>query len=319
MKVLITGGTNGMGKGVALALAARDEQRHEVIVLGRSMERGASTIRELQARTGNLKASFVRCDLTKLSDVSAAIAELHATHQSLDGVFINAGLGYAARREETPDGLEPHFQVNYLAQFMLTLNLLDLLERSAEGGRVVFNVTEGGHIFWEDLQRKKAWDFEGSIHQAMVAKRMFYTRLHRILREGGLSKLSVFGFEIPKTVWSNQVNIIPSSMRAMATVVKWFGGFISIEECGAIIAPLFTEGQDESLERSGKLVTAKKGVFIEKAEDLAVLEPATQDKLWRMSLELCADEGTRRIADALGAPWAGSAPPPAVSERGAAG
>lgn len=317
MRVLITGGTNGMGKGVALALAARDDQRHEIIILGRSMERGASTTRELQALTGNPKISFVHCDLAKLSDVRRAIAEVHAKYESLDGLFINAGLGYAAKREETADGMDPHFQVNYLAQFMLTLNLLDLLERSKEGGRAVFNATFGGHLYWEDLQRKEHWDFEESVHQAMVAKRMFYARLHRILREDGRSKLSVFGFEIPKTVWSNQINIIPSSMRAMATVARWFGGFISIEECGEIISPLFTEEQTESLKRSGKLITAKRGHFVEKAEDAAVLDPALQEKLWNESLKLCRDEETRRISDALGGAMAGSAPRPAVSERGA--
>ena len=73
---------------------------------------------------------MVLCDLTKLSDVRKAIEEIHSQHETLDGLFVNAGLGYAAKRVETEDGMDPHFQVNYLSQFMLTLNLLDLLEKS---------------------------------------------------------------------------------------------------------------------------------------------------------------------------------------------
>ncbi len=35
MKILVTGGTNGMGKGVAKVLAGIDNQNHEIILLGR--------------------------------------------------------------------------------------------------------------------------------------------------------------------------------------------------------------------------------------------------------------------------------------------
>ena len=298
MKTLVTGATNGMGKGVAQALAARDSGSHEVVILCRSKERGESTVRELQGLTGNPKVSFVQCDLTRLSEVRSAIKEIRARHEYLDGIFINAGLGYAATREETADGMDPHFQVNYLSQFMLTLNLLDLLERSTIGGRAVFNVTEGGEIFWDDLQMKKKWGYEAGIHQAMVAKRMFYSRLHDLSRTAGKTRLSFYGFEIPKTVWSNQINIIPFYMRAMATLVKLFGRFITIQRCGEIMAPLFTEAQQESLKRSGKLITASKQGFVEKA-DASVLDKELQDRLWKISLDLCNDAETTRIADSL--------------------
>ena len=154
MKVLVTGGTNGMGKGVAKVLAGIDGKIHEVIILSRSKERGEATLNELVDATSNDKISVVLCDLTKLSDVHDAIREICSQHESLDAVFINAGLGYAPERIETEDGMDSHFQVNYLSQFMLTLNLLDLLEKSEHGGRVVFNVTESGEINWDDIQMK---------------------------------------------------------------------------------------------------------------------------------------------------------------------
>ncbi len=299
MRVLVTGGTNGMGKGVARALAARDDARHEIIILGRSSERGESTVHEIQSATRNTNLSFVKCDLAGLGDVKRAIAEIRAEKRSLDGVFINAGLGYAAEREETEDGMVAHFQVNYLSQFMLTLHLLDLLERSERGGRVVFNVTRGGSISWDDMQMKKKWSYQAGIQQAMVAKRMFYGRLHDLSRRAGDVRTSFYGFEIPKTVWSNQVNIIPGTMRAMATVVKWFGGFISIDECGEIMAPLFLEDQATSLQRSGRFITSTKGRFVEREDVAAVSDRALQERLWNISLDLCNDDDTRRIANAL--------------------
>ncbi len=299
MKVLVTGGTNGMGKGVAQVLAGIDDQLHEIIILCRSKERGEATIKELKATTKNHKISMVLCDLAKLSDVQKAIKEIHSQHEFLDGLFINAGLGYAVKRIETEDGLDSHFQVNYLSQFMLTLNLLDLLEKSELGGRVIFNVTEGGEIFWDDMQMKKKWGYEDGIHQAMVAKRMFCDRMHTIYKKADNEKVSFIGFQISKTVWTNQLNIIPFFMKTMATVMKLFGTFISIEECGTIMSPLFTESQEESLKNSGKFITWENSTFIEMEHDGYATDKKLQDKLWNISLDLCKDEKTVQIASKL--------------------
>jgi hypothetical protein len=286
-----------MGKGVATILAESDNQTHEIIILCRSKERGEATIKELEDITKNKTISIVLCDLTKLSDVRNAIKEIHDKHEFLDGLFVNAGLGYAAKRIETEDGMDPHFQVNYLSQFMLTLNLLDLLEKSKNGGRVIFNVTEGGEIFWDDMQMKKEWGYEKGIQQAMVAKRMFYVRLHDLYTKTEDSKISFFGFQISKTVWTNQINIIPFYMKAMAKMAKLFGSFISIEKCGTIMAPLFTEKQEESLKKSGKFLTWEKNQFTEKKQDKIVFDKEMQDKLWNISLDLCKDEKTTQIAE----------------------
>lgn len=300
MKILITGGTNGMGKGVAKTLAGLDDPKNEIIILCRSEKLGEETIKEFERTTSNKKLSMVLCDLTKLSDVKNAIEKIQSKHKFLDGIFINAGIGYASKRVETDDGMDSHFQVNYLSQFMLTLNLLNLLEKSENGGRVIFNVTTVKEkIFWDDIQMRNNWGFEKGIHQAMVAKRMFLNKLHNLHRDKKDSKLSFIGFEISETVWSNQVNIIPFFMKTMATLMKWLGQFISIEKCGEIMAPLFIENQKDSLNKSGKTITWKKNDFIVIKEKKDVLNQTLQDKLWELSVKLCKDEKTSKIAESL--------------------
>ena len=299
MKVLITGGTNGMGKGVAKVLAGKDNQMHEIILICRSKELGEETIKELEKTTFNKNISIILCDLRRLSDVRSAIQDIQDKHDFLDAIFVNAGLGYASKRVETEDGMDPHFQVNYLSHFMLSLNLLNLLETSENGGRIIFNVTKGGKIFWDDMQLKDKWGYEDGIHQAMVAKRMFLAKLHNLHRERKDLKLSFIGFQIPKTVWSNQINIIPAFMRIMATIMKLLGTFISIEKCGEIMTPLFTENQEESLKKSGEFITWKKNEYISIREDINVSDLEQQDRLWKISLELCADEKTSQIATNL--------------------
>jgi hypothetical protein len=310
MKILVTGASNGMGKGVAKVLAERDDQSHEVIMLCRSKQRGEAAVQELSSLTKNDKISLVLADLSRLGDVRNAIAEIRERHDTLDGLFVNAGLGYAAERIETDDGMDSHFQVNYLSQFMLLLNLLELLERSECGGRVVFNVTEGGEIFWDDLQMKKNWSYVRGIRQAMVAKRMLAVRLHELYAQRPDANVAFIGFQIPKTVWTNQINLIPSAMKAMASLMKLFGLFISIERCGEIMAPLFTDSRDDSAKRSGKFLGWKNGAFAEIQDDAAVFDRSLQEKLWETSLRLCADDRTAQIAerytsrDGLGQPVA---------------
>jgi hypothetical protein len=299
MKILITGGTNGMGKGVAGALAATDKQSHEVIIVCRSRELGEATISELEALTNNKRTSIIICDLAKLGDVRNAIEEIRDRHKFLDCIFINAGLGYVSQRLKTEDGMDPHFQVNYLSQFMLTLNLLDLLEKSENGGRVIFNATRGGKIAWDDIQMEKKWSYERGIFQAMAAKKMLISMLHHLYSSNERNRLAFIGFEIPKTVWSNQVNIIPAPMRIMAKLMKFLGNFITIEKCGEIMAPLFTENSEISMQRSGKLITWKEKEFLEiKKEEMAFSKEALE-KLWKISLELCNDEETFAVSDRL--------------------
>jgi len=298
MKILVTGGTNGMGKGVAKVLASIDNQGHEIIILCRSKELGEATIEELEKDTMNNKISIVLCDLTKLSEVKKAIIEIQRKHTFLDAVFINAGLGYAAKRIETEDGMDSHFQVNYLSQFMLTLNILDLLEKSEVGGRIIFNTTEEGEIFWDDMQMENKWGYEEGIHQGMVAKRMFLRKLHNLYKDKE-NKVSFIGFQISKIVWTNQINIIPAYMRIMATVMKFFGKFITMEEAGKIMAPLFNEAQEETKKKSGKFITWKNNEFIDIEEDPSVLDEKLQDKLWNISLDLCGDDRTKEISKTL--------------------
>ena len=88
-------------------------------------------------------------------------------------------------------------------------------------------------------------------------------------------------------------------MRTMAKLIKFFGGFISIEECGTIMSPLFSEKQEESLKKSGKFITWKKNKFTELKEDEVVFDQKMQDKLWKISLDLCKDGKTAEIAGKL--------------------
>src|ERR671916_962261 len=151
---LVTGGTSGIGKATAMALAAMGA---DVVVVGRDRERGEGAAAEIRARTGG-KVDLALADLSSQAEVRALAEEFKRRYDRLDVLVNNAGLVQSTRTESV-DGLETTFATNHLAPFLLTNLLLDLLKKSAPS-RVVTVSSEAerwGNIDFDDLQSKKKY------------------------------------------------------------------------------------------------------------------------------------------------------------------
>ncbi len=123
--ILITGSTGGLGREVALEMGSAGAH---VIVHGRNEERGREVVRAIEDE-GVGSAEFHRADLASLDEVRAFADEIRARHDRLDVLVNNAGVWLEAAdgRVLTDDGIELHFQVNYLSHFLLTRELLPLV------------------------------------------------------------------------------------------------------------------------------------------------------------------------------------------------
>jgi NAD(P)-dependent dehydrogenase (short-subunit alcohol dehydrogenase family) len=128
---LVTGATDGLGRALAERLAGIGMSVH---VHGRSEEKLATAVREIVAATGNERVFPHRADFASLAEVRALADEieaLDALHLLINNAGIGSGLPDSPEREESADGIELRFAVNYLASFVLTTRLLPLLESSA--------------------------------------------------------------------------------------------------------------------------------------------------------------------------------------------
>ena len=137
--ILITGSTDGLGKATARELAARGAT---VLLHGRVGERGEAALSEIRQATGNERLHLYLADFSSLPQVGRLADEIQADHDRLDLLINNAGIGGSRRRQESQDGYELCFAVNYLAPFLLTTLLLPLLRRSIPA-RIV-NVASAG-------------------------------------------------------------------------------------------------------------------------------------------------------------------------------
>jgi NAD(P)-dependent dehydrogenase (short-subunit alcohol dehydrogenase family) len=183
--ILITGATDGLGRGVAERLAADGAAVH---LHGRDPKRLAATAAEIRSSTGSERLTTHLADLASLEEVRALAAAVERSTDRLHVLVNNAGIGSGkpdkTTRQESRDGYELRFAVNYLAGFLLTMQLLPLLRRSAPA-RIV-NVASLGQapLDFDDVMLEENYSGGRAYSQSKLAQITFGFELgERLLGE----------------------------------------------------------------------------------------------------------------------------------------
>ncbi len=126
--VAITGTTSGTGRAAAATVA---ELGAKVVLLNRKSERSERALQELKAAYPSAEFVGVECDLMSFASVKkAAQAVKKACPEGIHVLCNNAGV-MALKDEATADGFDVQMQVNHLSHFLLTKELMPLLEKAA--------------------------------------------------------------------------------------------------------------------------------------------------------------------------------------------
>ena len=181
--ILVTGATDGLGKRVASALAARGAT---VLLHGRSRERLEATLEQIREQTGNEKLRCYLADLSSLGAVRDLAGHILSDKERLDVLVNNAGV-ISPEREESEDGHELTFAVNYLSHFLLTSLLLPLLRASAPA-RIV-NVASAGQspIDLDDPMFERGYDAMTAYTRSKLAQVAFTFELAGRLQGTGVT------------------------------------------------------------------------------------------------------------------------------------
>ncbi|OBI57684.1 SDR family NAD(P)-dependent oxidoreductase [Mycobacterium sp. E796] len=176
--IVITGASDGVGAAAARRLHRSGEN---VVVVGRSPGKTAAVAAELGAD------HFV-ADFADLSEVRDLADKIRSTYPRVDVLANNAG-GMFTEVHTTADGHEMTFQVNYLAPFLLTTRLMDVL---VDSRATVVNTTSSSHKL---LPRVSVIDLENTARRrpstayamTKLAIVLFTKELHRRYHAAGVS------------------------------------------------------------------------------------------------------------------------------------
>ncbi|MCJ7443088.1 MAG: SDR family oxidoreductase [Methanotrichaceae archaeon] len=154
--VLITGSTDGIGKQTAIGLA---NMGAHVLLHGRNSRKGHTVLDEIKNKTGNANLELFIADLSSQRQVRKLVIDVKQRHDRLH-VLINNARVFMPERNLTEDGLETTFAVNHMAPFILTYELLELLNKS-EPSRII-NVASIAHwnarVDWSNFQGERYYD-----------------------------------------------------------------------------------------------------------------------------------------------------------------
>jgi NAD(P)-dependent dehydrogenase (short-subunit alcohol dehydrogenase family) len=176
--IVITGASDGIGAAAARTLAAQGEH---VIVVGRSAEK----TERIATETG---ADYFVSDFADLAQVRRLAAQLKEKYPRIDVLANNAG-GIMGARQLTVDGHEKTFQINHLAPFLLTTELLDTLTASKA---TVINTSSAanslyGRLDIDDLELANKYSANLAYGNAKLENILFTAELHNRYHAAGIS------------------------------------------------------------------------------------------------------------------------------------
>lgn len=130
---IVTGGSEGIGRGVAAAFAA---EGMSVVVANRRLERGEAAAAELRAAGGDVVA--LRCDVASVADVRALVSETVARFGRVDVMVNNAGIyPPVSATEMTEEEWDRVLDCNLKGTFFGAQAAARQMIEQGEGGRII--------------------------------------------------------------------------------------------------------------------------------------------------------------------------------------
>jgi NAD(P)-dependent dehydrogenase (short-subunit alcohol dehydrogenase family) len=177
--IVITGATAGIGQAAAQTLAARGA---DMVGIGRSASRCQDAQQAILEAHPEANISFKVADLSSQRQVRRLAADLRDTCKEIDVLVNNAGT-VSSWYIATEDGYELQFAVNHLAPFLLTYELLPLLE-AAPAARVI-TVSSASHyrtrMHWADVMLFRNYNCLLAYKQSKLANVLFTAEFNRRL------------------------------------------------------------------------------------------------------------------------------------------
>ncbi|CAG8739743.1 22944_t:CDS:2 [Rhizophagus irregularis] len=262
--IILTGATDGIGKEMARILAKSNPKR--LILPARNIEKGNKLLEYIKSSNGN--ANNVEIWEMDLADLQRLIVQ----NQII----------------KTKDNLEIQFQVNHLAQFLLTLLLLDTIKKSVSAelpGKIALTSSElnyFGEIDFDNLNLEKGnyWNFLKSYGNTKLMNIIVAKELGRLVQNDNITTYSLH----PGLIQTNVSHLNSTFSNILNRLIIKISGEITVEQ-GAIntLYPVFSLENKET----GKYYDEG----IEKEPNKVANDQEVAKKLWDVSEKILKDHG----------------------------
>jgi len=227
--VIVTGGTKGIGKGIATVFARLGAQ---VCVLGRNESDGATVVEALRESGGRVK--FYRGDVKEQADMEKAAATVAAEFGGVDILCANAGIFPQAKLEEmTESAWDDVFATNLKGMLFSIQACLPYLKRSVAGRIVLMSSTTGpltGYPGWSHYGATKA-GMLGFMRTAALELAKYKITINAVLPGNVLTEGAI---ELGQEYLATMTAAIPLQRLGTVEEVGYAVAFLASEEAGFI-------------------------------------------------------------------------------------
>jgi NAD(P)-dependent dehydrogenase (short-subunit alcohol dehydrogenase family) len=186
--VVVTGGTDGMGRALALGRAARGDT---VLAVGSNRAKGERLLASAAEAGLGDRVRFLTADLGTIAGNRDVIEHVTAEYGTLDALVLAANRQFP-ERIETVDGFESTFALYYLSRYLLGHGLRPALTDAS--APVIVNIAgvglTSGRIHWDDLQLRARY--------RTVAAQLQAGRANDLL---GVATAERFGRQVPYVLY----------------------------------------------------------------------------------------------------------------------
>lgn len=249
---LITGATSGLGKEIALALALAG---NHLILVCRNRDKGELVRQEILTKS-NVPVDLMIADLSSQNDIRSLVTELQKNYVSIDILINNAAL-VSRKQLFSIDNIEMTLATNFLAPFLLTNSLLDMLRKSSSAR--IINISSAVHrwgkIDLNDLQyKKRKYQFMKAYAQSKLLLNIYSFELARRLKGSKITVNCVHPGAVKTNLGSDSADNM--FLRLLDKLIKFF----FITPAAAAITPVHLACSAEVNGISGKYFVKGKAV-----------------------------------------------------------
>ncbi len=242
--VIVTGANSGIGKETATRLA---QQGYHVILGCRNLVKGQKALDSI-LKIPNTSAELMIIDLMEFASIRHFVEEFKQKYDHLDVLINNAGvlqLFYG----ETPEKFERHLQINYLGHFLLTMLLLDSLDK-AEQGRIIM-LSSCAHawtyVHFDNINLKHHYTWTTAYGQSKLCNLLFAQKLTEHLKNLN-SKVTINALH-PGIV---ATNIVVNRKTHIGTIIAFLCNFVMIHPNKGARTSIFLATNPDVKNISGK-------------------------------------------------------------------